>query len=209
MVTEKPPEEQWYSFDEYKLYYESTEKVTDRRLAANTWNYGLCSALIVAISSLGTWAVSRPEFRVGALAAVIVLAGMGALLCSLWIGQIRDFKDLNAAKFEVLASMAPRVRFGKDDDRSSANPFVREWEILKEKHSARQIEAMGIIALRSSNAEFLVPVAFRWLFLLMILRVIAVVVTNWRTIMTNPFEFGGVPRAETVFTPPAPTLVKP
>ena len=35
-----------HSFDEFKLYYESTEKVTDRRLDTNRWNYSI-------------WAMSR------------------------------------------------------------------------------------------------------------------------------------------------------
>jgi hypothetical protein len=134
---------------------------------------------------------------------------MGALLCSLWIGQIKDFKDLNAAKFEVLNAMAPWVRFGKDDDRVSASPFVREWEILKDKQATRQIEAMGIIALRSSNTEFLVPLAFRWLFLLMILAAIVVAVANWRTLTLNPFEIGGATRPLDDTMPPAMISRKP
>ena len=83
-----------YSFDEFKLYYESTEKVTDRRLATNTWNYGLCTAIMLAVAGLAGWASSRPDFRLVMLLAILILAGMGALLCSLWTGQIRDFKDL-------------------------------------------------------------------------------------------------------------------
>ena len=95
-----------YSFDEFKLYYELTEKVTDRRLATNTWNYGLCTGIMIAVASLTTWASSRPDFRLIMLLAILILSGMGALLCVLWTGQIRDFKELNAAKFEVLNAMA-------------------------------------------------------------------------------------------------------
>jgi hypothetical protein len=103
------PEPKRYSFDEYKLYYESTEKVTDRRLATNTWNYGLCTTIMIAIAALGSWASSRPDFRLVILLAIPVLAGMSALLCALWTGQIRDFKELNAAKFKVFNAMAPAV----------------------------------------------------------------------------------------------------
>jgi hypothetical protein len=40
------------SFDEFKLYYESTEKVTDRRLETNRWNYSICIATLVAIAAI-------------------------------------------------------------------------------------------------------------------------------------------------------------
>jgi hypothetical protein len=192
-----------YSFDEFKLYYESTEKVTDRRLATNTWNYGLCTAIMLAVAGLAGWASSRPDFRLVMLLAILILAGMGALLCSLWTGQIRDFKDLNAAKFEVLNAMAPSVRFGADDALTSATPFEREWEILKSRESTREVTAMNIIALRSSNAEFLVPTAFRWLFSLIMAAALVIIVTNWTVLTNSIFDF----KQPTSPVPPAATTV--
>ena len=35
------------SFEEFQLFYESTEKVTDRRLNANRWNYSICIAILI------------------------------------------------------------------------------------------------------------------------------------------------------------------
>jgi hypothetical protein len=177
-----------FSFDEYKLYYGSTEKVTDRRLATNTWNYGRCIAIMVAVAALASWASSRPDFRLVMLLAILVLAGMGALLCALWIGQIRDFKELNSAKFEVLNAMAPSIRFGADDSLVSATPFIREWDILKAKQATQEMVAMNIIALRSSNAEILVPAAFRWLFLLMLASATIVIAVNWAALTGSIFE---------------------
>jgi hypothetical protein len=101
--------------------------------------------------------VQQPAFRLIMIGAILVLAGMGWLLCSLWIDQIRDFKELNSAKFEVLNSMAPLVQFGADTALISATPFEREWVILETKKATREVGTLKIIALRSSNAEFLVP----------------------------------------------------
>src|SRR2546421_4899522 len=123
---------------------------------------------MIEIATLASWTLSRSEFRLVTIVAILILAGMGALLCALWIGQIRDFKDLNSAKFEVLNAMAPLVRFGPTDDRISYEPFSNEWKILQNKEATREVSAMKIVALRSSNAEFLVPTAFRWLFVLII-----------------------------------------
>jgi hypothetical protein len=121
------------------------------------------------------------------LLAILILAGMGALLCSLWTGQIRDFKELNAAKFDVLNLMAPSIRFGSEDNLTSATPFAREWEILKAKKATQEMAAIQIIALRSSNAEFLVPTAFRWLFLLISVSVVIVMLVNWSSLTGSVF----------------------
>src|SRR5205085_7470832 len=107
----KPPITDHLSFEEFKLYYESTEKVTDRRLSANTWNYSICLAVVVAIAVIFNWSVgNRPFFYVG-LIAVVILCAMAILFCSLWMGQIDDLKHLNNAKFKVLNEMAPRIEF--------------------------------------------------------------------------------------------------
>jgi hypothetical protein len=178
MSDDKPT--QRFSFDEYKMYYESTEKVTDRRLAMNSLNYGICTATIAAVAGLTAWAWPRPEFRLFAAAADSSLAVMGAIFCTLWIGQIRDFKSLNNAKFEVLNAIAPRVRFGKEDDeRVSATPFIKEWEILQRREETRALETPQIVALRSSSIEYLVPKAFRIIFIACVAVSCGVVIRNW------------------------------
>lgn len=48
------------SFDEFKLYYDSTEKVTDRRLETNRWNYSICIAMLVAIAIITNWSLTNP-----------------------------------------------------------------------------------------------------------------------------------------------------
>jgi hypothetical protein len=162
------------------MYYESTEKVTDRRLAMNSWNYGICTATIAAIAGLTAWAWPRPEFRFFAAFVDSSLAAMGAIFCTLWIGQIRDFKSLNNAKFEVLNAIAPCVAFGKEDDgRVSATPFAKEWAILQRREETRVLETPQIIALRSSSIEYLVPKAFRLIFIASIMVSCGVVVRNW------------------------------
>jgi hypothetical protein len=44
-----------FAFEEYKLFYESTEKVTNRCLVANRWNYSICTAILVAIAVILNW----------------------------------------------------------------------------------------------------------------------------------------------------------
>ena len=99
------------SFEEFKLYYEATEKVTDRRLDTNRWNYSICVAMLVAIAVIMKWSLTTTSLLWAGFAAVAILASMAVLFCAPWIGQIRDFKKLNNAKFSVLNEMAPIIEF--------------------------------------------------------------------------------------------------
>lgn len=173
------------AFDEYKLYYESTEKVTDRRLAANNWNYTVCVATLVAIAALANWGLARVSVLSVALLAIGILCIMAVLFCSLWIGQIRDFKVLNNAKFKVLNSMAPAVCFSEkaDDTRVSFDPFSVEWIELQRANAVNEINNSDIVALRSSNIEFLIPRTFRVLFVVILVAVCVAVAANWATLL--------------------------
>ena len=115
-----------HSFDEFKLYYESTEKVTDRRLETNRWNYSVCIAIVVAIATITNFSLTNPSLLWVGLAADALLGVMAILFCLLWIGQIRDFKNLNSAKFTVLNEMAPKVEF----DASNPGPLRRTVHLI-------------------------------------------------------------------------------
>ncbi len=159
------------SFEEFKLFYESAEKVTDRRLAANRWNYSICIAILGANATVISWSIEKPTFLIVGVFIIVLLSGMAALYCALWIGQIRDLKALNNAKFEVLNDMADHVRFGDgtSDRLVSFLPFEREWDALQKAQATAEIHRMKIVALKSSNIEYLIPRAFRILFVAIML----------------------------------------
>jgi hypothetical protein len=189
-----------YSGEEYRLYYESTEKVIDRRLALNAWNYGICIAILVATGALANWAVSKSEFRLLLLGGIGLGAAMGAMLCHLWRGQILDYKKLNNAKFEVLNAMAPHVRF--DDGAHSYEPFRREWEILESQKVAIKPRGARIAVLQSSRAELLIPAAFLSLYLLVLGVVALMIAVNWSALRKNAF---GLPPSGPVSASTTPT----
>lgn len=175
-------------FDEYKLFYESTEKVTDRRLSANKWNYSICTAILVAVAAITSWGLSKPSFVLVSVVAIIILSGMAALYCSLWIGQIRDFKALNNAKFDILNKMAPDVIFGdsESDPRVSFCPFEKEWQSLQKANAIQEISQPNIIALKASNMEYLIPRTFRVLYILIIVGVAVISAVNWSSVLKLP-----------------------
>lgn len=176
------------AFEEFKLFYESTENVTERRLTTNRWNYSICTTILVASACILNWAASNPGFLGIAILIVIVLSAMAMLFCSMWVGQIHSFKMLNTAKFEVLNQMAPRVSFSpSSDERVSYSPFEKEWELMQKKIQAlEEITDTNILALKSSKIEYLIPKAFRLLFGFVIVMAIIVAIANWDLIATSP-----------------------
>jgi|SRR6185295_13155911 len=157
---------QTLSFEEFKLYYESTEKVTDRRLETNRWNYSTCSAILVAVAALVKWGVTSTELRWVAVGAVLFLCITALLFCQLWLAQIRDFKRLNNAKFEILNQMAPLLDLDLSAPGrvSSYRPFEREWECLKEEGAVDKLKHLKLLALKSSHMEQFIPRAFQLVF---------------------------------------------
>lgn len=175
----KTPDVDKLTFDEFKLYYESAEKVTDRRLSANTWNYSLCVAIVVAVAAIVNWAVGhRPFFYVG-LVGVIVLCTMAVLFCSLWLGQIDDFKLLNNAKFTILNEMAPGIVFDLSHPVGARSFRPLEWQVLDKVRATVAISHRGIVALKSSNIEYFIPKAFRIVFLAILIAGVLAIVLNW------------------------------
>ncbi|MEA3061463.1 MAG: hypothetical protein QOJ94_1244 [Sphingomonadales bacterium] len=187
--TQPPPQRTGkISGEEYRLYYESTERVIDRRLSLNTWNYGICIAILVACGALANWGASKAEFRFLLLLGIIVIAAMGFVLSTYWVRQLRDYKMLNHAKFEVLNDMAGQVEFS--DGGMSFEVFAKEWEILKARNATRKIRGMRIPALRSSSAEMIVPRAFGVLFLTVIAVVSLILFVNRETLLKHVGQLG-------------------
>jgi hypothetical protein len=98
---------------------------------------------------------------------------MATLFCSLWIGQIRDFKELNNAKFKVLNDMTRHIVFSENqnDPRVSYAPFDKEWKSLQESKAIVEISRSNIAALKASKMEYLIPRAFRILLISVIILI--------------------------------------
>jgi hypothetical protein len=129
-----PPAEHPCSFDEFKLYYESTERVTERRLAANRWNYSISVAILLAIAGIYSWTARNQYYLLIGALVILFITAIAALFSLFWLRQVEDWKALNSAKFQVLGEMAPRVRFdgaNGPSDAESYRPFDKEWQILQ------------------------------------------------------------------------------
>jgi hypothetical protein len=160
----QPAKPQQCSFDEFKLIYESAEKVTDRRLAKNSQNYSISVGVVLALAVIVNWSISNSQYKYAGFTLVFALSIMASVYANLWLKQILDFKSLNSAKFEVLNEMAPLLKFNLevDEDKKiiSYEPFKREWEILQSLNALQPSGSQGFKALKSTNEELFVPNAF-------------------------------------------------
>ena len=160
------------SFDEYRMYYKSAERVTQRRLEVNRWNYSIAVTTLVAIGLVMVWGTSSGKNVPVGVAGVLMLSVIAFLHCTFWIKQIDDFKALNNEKFAILNDMAPHVRFqpiGPYERIRSAEPFQREWDAMIEENALREINRTGrrrMLVLKSTAGEYFIPNAFRVLFVL-------------------------------------------
>jgi len=106
-------------FEQYKLYVESSHKVSDRRATSNTFlltaNTGLVTVYGLIAGREGSLATAA-----GAWAWLIPLAGF--LLCLAWFTLIRAYRALNTAKFAVIHALERRL---------PARLFDFEWDQLE------------------------------------------------------------------------------
>jgi hypothetical protein len=186
------------SFDEYRMYYESAERVTERRLEINRWNYSIAVTTLVAIGLVLVWATSDATHRVVGIAGVVMLSVVAFLHCSFWVRQIDDFKALNTEKFAILNDIAPHVRFspvGPYERIHSAEPFRREWDAMIEENALREITRSGfrrMLVLKSSAAEYFIPNAFRLLFVLVAVGTLVLGVLGiTENVSYSPFDTNG------------------
>lgn len=166
------------SFEEFKLFYETTERVTDRRLDMNRWNYSVCLAMFLGIALAARWALVSPTSFIPGIVSVVILSTMAIVFCRHWLAQIGDFKSLNKVKFDVLKQMAPLVVFESEQhhDLKSFLPFTKEWDLLQEIKAIQQPKGFNFLALKSSGIEYFIPKAFIFINVLTIVTAIIAVI---------------------------------
>ncbi|MFI7871189.1 RipA family octameric membrane protein [Streptomyces salinarius] len=188
-----PPGQPAVSFEEYRLYYETTEKVTERRLAMNRWNYSVLTATLLAIGVILGWASSHATFLLAGIVGILILSVVACVMCFFWLRQIDDFKALNTAKFEVLNNMAPLVIFEGPNGTSSAqsfNCFGKEWQELARVQALQSPSTNSFVrGLRSSSAERFIPRAFGAIFALIFLSVLVFSALSWSNVTDHPSPF--------------------
>lgn len=106
--------------EQYKLYVEMMDKVTERRGQANAFYISLLSALLALLSLL----INKDNnlFTGDRNILLLILALLGISLCYIWYTNINSYKQLNSLKFKVINEIESHMPFPC---------YRREWEILR------------------------------------------------------------------------------
>jgi hypothetical protein len=108
--------------EQYKLYVETSQQVSERRQEANnfllTLNSSLVTLFVVFLSSFG-------HHRWNALIPVT-----GLFVCFIWHSLVDSYKDLNTAKFKVIHEL---------EDQLPVALFRHEWHVCGYGHNRKYI----------------------------------------------------------------------
>lgn len=98
-------------FEQYKLYVEMADRISARRMLANSFFIGVHTALIAAFTVLFKEGILLRSFvGIPFIAAVI--------LCFIWWRIVYSYRQLNSAKFKVIHTLEARLPVA---------PYDAEW----------------------------------------------------------------------------------
>jgi hypothetical protein len=110
-----PSNEKWHShlLDQYKLYVEMADRISQRRTTANSYFLSINSAILAFAGYL----TSKDSTDY-----LWLLAIAGIVLCLLWQAIITSYRDLNTAKWNVVHQI---------EERLPISPYAAEWEAVE------------------------------------------------------------------------------
>ncbi|NKQ38792.1 MAG: hypothetical protein HF967_04855 [Methanosarcinales archaeon] len=131
--------------EQYKLYVEMADRISDRRERTNMFYISLLSVFLTLIFIVMGMNVLN-EFQIVVL--FIIISILGFALCIIWYIHIRSYRQLNSGKFKVIHEMEQYLPFSF---------YIKECDILIKKK-----ESNGYILL--TKVEQYVPLIFAILF---------------------------------------------
>lgn len=132
--------------EQYKLYVEMADKISERRASANSFFLTVITALISIIgliSGFGTQVVNVFNFW------IIAVSIVGLILCYSWYRIIESYRQLNSGKFKVIHEIEMKLPLAL---------YHGEWIMLGEGKDSKLYRPL-------THFEKWVPMLFTLLFL--------------------------------------------
>ena len=104
-------------FEQYRLYIESAEKVSDRRQNANNYFLAINTAIFSFLGLIYEIKLKDIPF------ICILLSVVGILICVIFYFLINSYKQLNSGKFQVIHEIEQELPLAL---------YQQEWKILGE-----------------------------------------------------------------------------
>ena len=105
--------------EQYKLYVQMADKISDRRAVANTFFLSLNSFILTLLGILPQLKTNVSEFT---LLWIIIVSIAGIIFSLAWIMLIRGYRKLNEAKFYVINSIEVKL---------PVTMYTSEWKYLE------------------------------------------------------------------------------
>ncbi len=109
---------QAHLMDQYKLYVEMADRISQRRDQSNRFYAGLVSAIIGLLVVMGRLGVSGSNWSIALLAAGL----LGASLSVIWFINLGSYRVLNSAKYRVINEMESQLPYAG---------YTEEWAYLR------------------------------------------------------------------------------
>ena len=103
--------------EQYKLYVEMADRVSTKRAGTNRFYTSILAGLLALLSIV----VEKGILAELQLVVFLAIAVLGLTLCGIWFMHIRSYKQLNAAKYEVIHEIEAQLPFPC---------YRREWVLL-------------------------------------------------------------------------------
>ena len=111
--------------EQYKLYVEMADRVSQRREQSNRFYVTLLAALAALLVVVARFVLAEEGTEVAFLTGVVLICSVfGAALSVIWWVNIRSYRELNSAKFTIINRMEQQL---------PAAGYSDEWEILRPK----------------------------------------------------------------------------
>ena len=133
---------QQHLLEQYKLYVESAQKVSEKRISTGNYLLTVCSTLLTVFGIASTLHIA------GIWLVIIPIAG--CLVSLTWFSLVISYKDLNTAKFKVIHEL---------EDYLPAALFRYEW------HSCEQGQGKAYKPI--THLERWIPLTFGGVFLVL------------------------------------------
>ncbi len=132
--------------DQYRLFVELMDRVTQRRLNTNTFFLTANTALIAALSGLSTRGILSEQNYI-IIYGLAALAGV--LLCVEWRGIIESYTQLNQGKFAIILQIERLLPLSM---------FKAEWQALGDGKNKKLYRPI-------TKTERWIPIIFMFLYI--------------------------------------------
>jgi len=103
-------------FEQYKLYVDSADRISQRRSSTNSFLLTVNAALVTL------YGLTTPLKPSGAAAWHLLVPVAGILVCIAWVSLVENYRSLNSVKFKLVHELEKQL---------PASLYGYEWELLE------------------------------------------------------------------------------